>query len=99
MTKLLLNFFFLLLQIDSSTLNGRTSLVTISPSLNLHRLLGSRTISMEKQEIVGTLLVDSRTQEDDLETVITSHNEQEWPKDWRAYAACFAGFCGMALCW
>lgn len=68
-------------------------------SLNCHRLLGNRTISMEKQEIIQDEPADSRGQESDLETTIMLQNEQEWPKDWRAYAACFAGFCGMALCW
>ena len=54
---------------------------------------------MEMQEVVGDLPVDSHAENGNLEPMMKPHNEQEWPKDWRAYAACFAGFCGMALCW
>ena len=80
-------------------INGRTKLVPSISSLNRYRLLGNPTMSMEKQEIVGELPVESHAAEGDLEALTMPHNEQAWPKDWRAYAACFAGFCGMALCW
>ena len=80
-------------------MNGRTTSVTSKSSLNRHRLLGNPTMSMEKQEIVVELPADSHAAEGDLEAMIMPHNKQAWPKDWRAYAACFAGFCGMALCW
>ena len=53
----------------------------------------------EKQETIGDLPSALPAEEGNLEPVMMPHNEQEWPKDWRAYAACFAGFCGMALCW
>ena len=80
-------------------MNGRTKSATSNSSLNRQRLLGNPTMSMDKQEIIVELPVNSRAAEGDLEAMIMPHNEQAWPKDWRVYAACFAGFCGMALCW
>ena len=91
--------FFLLIYASPYPINGRNSWVTFNRPLNSYRLLGNRTMSMEKQEIIGDLSADSRASEGDLEAIIMPHNEQAWPKDWRMYAACFAGFCGMALCW
>lgn len=90
---------FLLLYASSYSINGRTSWVIFNSPLNRHSLLGNRTMSMEKQDSIEDLPTDSRAAEGDLEAMIMPHNEQAWPKDWRAYAACFAGFCGMALCW
>ncbi len=91
--------FFLLLHASSYFINRRTNWVTFNLSLSCQRLLGSRAISMEKHEVIGDLPADLRAEECDLEALIMPHDEREWPKDWRAYAACFAGFCGMVLCW
>ncbi len=91
--------FFLLIYASLFPINERTSWVTFNPPLDCHMLLGNRTMPMEKQEIIGDLPADSHAAEGDLEAMIMPHHEQAWPKDWRAYAASFAGFCGMALCW
>lgn len=91
--------FFLLLYASSYSINGRTSWVIFNSPLNCHSLLGTRTMSMEKQDIIGDLPAESRAEDGHLEAMVSPHNEQAWPKDWRAYTACFAGFCGMALCW
>ena len=91
--------FFLLLYASSYSINRSTSLVTFKPPLNCHSSLGNRTMSIEKQEVIGDLSTDSRAEEGDIEAMTMPYNEQGRPKDWRAYAACFAGFCGMALCW
>ena len=89
------DFVIFLLHASSYFINGRTSW---NPSLNCDGLLGIHITSMEKQETFGDLPANSRAEEGDLKPVVMPHNEQEWPTDWRAYAAYFAGFCGMALC-
>ena len=91
--------FFLLLHASSYLINRSTSWVTLNLLNNCHRLLGSRAIPMEKQEIIRDLPADLPAEDSDFETLTIAHNKQAWPKDWRAYTACFAGFCGMALCW